>query len=375
MDLSSFSGDSLEGKTILQVLPALQAGGAELNTLEIAGALRDVGARALVASAGGDMTASLGEDHVRLPVDTKNPVALLRNAARLSALIAEQSVDMVHAHSRAPAWSAYLAARCQEKPFVTTFHGVYSAGSAIKRAYNRVMVRGERVIAPSNFVAEHARTVYSGPEERIRIVHPGTDTAIFDPRAVPPDSKVAVRAAWTIADGVRVVLLPGRLTRFKGHAVLIEAMRFLKDENIAAVFVGSDAGHGAYRRELEALAGNLSVRFIGHRQDMAITYAASDVVVLPSVRPESFGRVLVEAGAMGLPTVATGHGGPLEILRHGDTGWLVVPGDPKALANGIRMALTAAGPAFAARARANVESRFTLKKMRAETLAVYGELI
>ena len=247
--------NSMKGKTILQVLPALRAGGAERNALEIAAALRDVGARALVASAGGRMAASLAEDHILLPLDTKNPVTLRRNSDRLSALIAEHKVDLVHAHSRAPAWSARFAARRRRRPFVTTFHGVYRAGNAVKRAYNRIMVSADRVIAPSNFVAEHARTVYGCPEARIRIVHPGIDTATFDPRAVPADIKIPVRAAWGISDGVRVVLLPGRLTRLKGHAVLIEAMRELADEKLrryslvrtrdmARIASGRDGGQG-----------------------------------------------------------------------------------------------------------------------------------
>ena len=366
---------SLEGKTILQVLPALRAGGAEQNTLEIAAALRDAGARVLVASAGGRMAASLEANHVCLPLDTKNPATLYRNSIRLSTLIAEESIDLVHAHSRAPAWSAYFAARRRGLPFVTTFHGVYGAGNAVKRAYNRIMLCADRVIAPSNFVAEHIRTVYGCLEARIRVVHQGIDTATFDPRAVPADIRIPVHAAWAIADGVRVVLLPGRVSRLKGHAVLIEAMRELADEDLAAVFVGAEVGNGAYRRELEALAGNLTVRFVGHRDDMATVYAASDVVVSASVRPESFGRVLAEAGAMGLPAVATDHGGAREILVHGETGWLVPPADPKALAGGIRMALSAAGPALAARARAYVEGRFTRAKTNAATLAVYGELI
>ena len=365
----------MEGKTVLQVLPALRTGGAELNALEIAAALRAVGARGLVASAGGPMAAALGADHVCMPLDTKNPVALRRNATRLSALIADEGIDLVHAHSRAPAWSAYFAARRRGKPFVTTFHGVYSAGSAVKRAYNRVMVRADRVIAPSRFVAEHVRRTYCGSERRLRVVHPGVDPAIFDPRAVPADIRIPLHAAWAIADGVRVVLLPGRVSRLKGHAVLIKAMRDLADEDLAAVFAGSDAGNRAYRREMEAFAGNLNVRFIGDRADMAAVYAASDVVVSASVRPESFGRVLAEAGAMGLPTVAPDHGGAPEIVVHGETGWLVAPGHPRALANGIRMALSAAGPALAARARARVEGRFTRAKANAATLAVYGELI
>lgn len=143
--------------------------------------------------------------------------------------------------------------------------------------------------APSNFFAEHVRAVYGCPEARIRIVHQGIDTATFEPGVVPADIDIPVHAAWGIAAGVRVVLLPGRLTCLKGHAVLIEAMREHEDENIAAVFVGSDAGQRAYRRELQTLAGNLNVRFLGRRDNMAAVSAASDVMVLPSVRPESCG--------------------------------------------------------------------------------------
>ena len=321
------------------------------------------------------MAVYLGSDHILLPVSSKNPVTLLRNAARLRALIAESRTDLVHAHSRAPAWSAELAARLAGIPFVTTFHGIYGSRGALKRAYNRVMVRGERVIAVSEYVAEHARTVYGCSLARIRVVHPGIDTAKFDPWAVPHDRKVALRSEWRVADDARIVLLPGRLTRLKGHRVLIEAMRALTDLNLVAVIVGSEAGQGAYRRELEASARDLPVRFSGHVDDMPTAYAASDIVVSASVRPESFGLVLAEAGAMGLPVVASGHGGANEIVRHGETGWLVAPADPAALANGIRVALAASGTDFAAGARAHIESHFTLDKMHAGTLAVYRELI
>ena len=365
----------MKGRTVLQVLPALQAGGAESNARDIAAGLRDIGARALVASAGGRMVPSLGADHLCLPLDTKNPIALWRNAHRLTALIEDEGVDLVHAHSRAPAWSAWLAARDRGKPFVTTFHGIYGAGNAAKRAYNRIMLRGARVIAVSEFVAEHIRAVYRCPEACIRVVHQGVDTARFDSRAAA-GSRAAVHASWGgMADGVRVLLLPGRLTRLKGHAVLIEAMRLLADDHLTAVFVGSETGRGAYRRELETLARGLDVRFVGHRDDMVTAYAASDVVVSASVRPESFGRVLAEAGAMGKPVVAPDHGGAPEIVVNEETGWLVTPADPQALADGIRMALAVDGPALAARARAHIESRFTLAEMCAKTLAVYGELI
>ena len=374
MQLSS-AETRLRGKTILQVLPALEAGGVERGALEIAPALREAGARALVASSGGRMAADLGADHIRLPVHTKNPVGLWRNAACLEALIARESVDLVHALSRAPAWSARSAARRAGVPFVTTFHGAYGARSAAKRAWNRIMVCGDLVIAVSDFIAAHMQEVYRCPPARIRVVHRGIDAAAFDPAAVPPRERAAVRAAWAVPEGARVVLLPGRLTRLKGHAVLIEAMRLLADQKLVAVFAGSDRDRDAYRRELETQARGLAVRFAGHIDDVAAAYAASDAVVSASVHPESFGLVLAEAGAMGLPVVASDHGGAREIVRQGDTGWLVPPGDPAALAAGIRTALAAAGPALAARARAQVTARFTLARASAGTLSVYEELL
>ncbi len=367
----------LKGKTVLHVLPALEAGGAERGTLDVAAALRDAGARALVASSGGRLAAHLGTDHIRLPVHSKNPFGMWRNAARLSALIGREGVDLVHAHSRAPAWSARAAARRAGVPFVTTFHSIYGVGNAAKRAYNRIMVRGDLVIAVSDYAAGHMKELYACPPARIRVVHQGIDTDVLDPGAVRPRDKAAMRAAWGVPETARVVLLPGRYAHRKGHAVLIEAMRRLApaDAGPVAVFVGSDKGRETHRRELEQLARGLPVRFAGETDDMATAYAASDVVAPASVRPESFGRVLAEAGAMGLPVVSSDLGAAREILLQGETGWLVPPGDPAALAEGIRQALAAAGPALAARARAHVTSRFTRSLMCERTLAVYRELL
>ena len=370
---SAASRGNLEGKTVLQVLPALEAGGVERGTLEIAVALRDAGARALVVSAGGRMAAELGAGHILLPVDTKNPFGLWRNVAKLETLIERVGVDLIHARSRAPAWSARAAARRAGIPFVTTFHGTYGGRSTAKRAYNRIMIRGERVIAVSNFIAAHVGDIYDCPPARIRVVHRGIDPAVFDPAIISPAEKTALRSVWGIPMGARVVLLPGRLTRWKGHTIMIEAMRRLKDTNAVAVFVGT--GRAAYRGELQRLADGLPVRFVGHTDDMAATYAASDVVVSASVEPEAFGRVIAEAGAMGLPVVASDHGGAREILLDGETGWLVPPGDASGLADGIRRALATAGTALAVRARAHILARFTLARMCAKTLAVYEELV
>ena len=212
---STPAGTPLTGKTVLQVLPALEAGGVERGTLEIAAALREAGARALVVSSGGRMAAGLGADHIPLPVHTKNPLRVWRNAAGLKALIEREGVDLVHARSRAPAWSARSASRRAGVPFVTTFHGAYGASSAAKRAYNGIMVRGDVVIAVSDFIAAHIQEIYRCPPSRIRVVHRGIDAAAFDPGTVPPREKAALRAAWGVPEGARALLLPGRLTRLK----------------------------------------------------------------------------------------------------------------------------------------------------------------
>ena len=359
---------------MLQVLPALEAGGVERGTLEIASALRDAGARPLVVSAGGRMAAKLGANHICLPVDTKNPLGLWRNVIRLEALITREKVDLVHARSRAPAWSSRVAARRAGIPFVTTFHGTYGARSAAKRAYNRIMLRGDRIIAVSEFIAAHMRETYDCPPARIRVVHRGIDPAVFNPAVISPHEKTELRTSWGIPAGASVVLLPGRLTRWKGHAILIEALRRLDDASVVAVFAGGTERQG-YRRELQELADGLPVRFIGHADNMTAIYAASDIAVSASIDPEAFGRVITEAGAMGLPVVASSLGAAREILLDGETGWLVPPGDAASLAGGIRLALAATSPAFAARARAHVLAHFTLARMCAGTLAVYEELL
>ena len=374
---SDFS--ALEGKTVLQVLPALGIGGVERGAIEIAEALEAEGARGLVASAPGGMAEGLGDRHIPLPLATKNPIRVWRNMHGLAGIVAEEGVDLIHARSRAPAWSALGAATRTGVPFVTTFHGLYGAGSAAKRAYNRVMTRGERVIAVSNHIAEHVRRVYSCPAERIRVVHRGVDGTFLDPAAVGPDRVAALRSAWNVPPSARVVLLPARLTRWKGQLVLIGAMRALARAGHAsdcvAVLAGPDPNRGGYRRELEDAAAGLPVRIVGPVDDMAAAYAASAVVVSPSTDPEAFGRTIAEAGAMGRPCVASAHGGAREIVVDGVTGRLVAPGDPKALAEGIAWALGRAGPAFAATAREHVLRNFTRERMRRETLAVYAELL
>lgn len=368
---------------VLQVLPRLETGGVERGTVEVAAALVAAGWKAVVASAGGRMVRELeraGALHVELPAASKNPLVMRANVARLAALIRRERIDIVHARSRAPAWSARAAARRMGRHFVTTFHNAYGAESWLKRRYNRVMAAGERVIAISDFVAAHAAQTYGVPWERLRVIPRGVDLQRFDPERMRPDRLVDLAREWRLADGLPVVLLPGRVTRWKGHLVLLEALRRLGRRDLQCLILGS--GTARYRDELErtiaaaGLAG--TVRLMGECRDMPAALMMADVVVSASTEPEGFGRVIAEAQAMGRPVIATDHGGARETVLAGETGWLVPPGDAPALAAAIGTALAlppAARVALAERAIAHIRANFTTAAMTARTIAVYEELL
>jgi glycosyltransferase involved in cell wall biosynthesis len=350
--------------TILQVLPALHAGGVERGTIEMAQAIAAAGHVALVASAGGRMVpavAEAGGRHVTLPLDRKNPWVIWRNAARLAALIRAHSVDIVHARSRAPAWSAWLACRRTGAHFVTTYHGVYNEGIPGKRRYNAIMARGERVIAISQYVAGVLTARHGVEAARLRIIPRGVDPAVFDPAAVSPARRAALADAWGIAPGRKVVMLPARITRWKGHAVLIDALARLARPDLLCLFVGSARGREGFAeamRQRAARAGlGEQLRLVGQCDDMPAALLCADVVVNASTDPEGFGRTVIEAQAMGRPVIATDHGGARETVTPGQTGWRVPPGDAAALAGAIAEALAldpAASHAHGARGRAGV---------------------
>ena len=371
---------------VLQVLPALHAGGVERGTLEIAEAIVASGMRALVASAGGALAAELerlGARHLSLPLDRKSPFALWRNAAALAAVIRAEGVRIVHARSRAPAWAAWLAARRTGARFVTTYHGTYNEGFPGKRRYNAIMESGERVIAISEFIAGHIRARHGTDPARIRVIPRGVDPARFDPAAVAPARVAALRTAWGVPEGRPVVMLPARLSRWKGQAVLVEAMARLGREDAIALLVGgAEKRREGYRAELEALiaARGLEgrVRLVGHAEDMPAALLLADVVVHASTDPEAFGRTVIEAQAMERPVIASDLGAPRETVEEAVTGWRVPPGDPQALAQAILWVLSlppAERAVVGARARGRVLSRYTTRAMQEATLAVYRELL
>ena len=372
--------------TVLQVLPRLRGGGGvERGTLDISRALAGAGWRSIIVSENGAdraVAAEAGARHAALPVAHRNPLEAPGAIRRFGRLIAEERVDLVHARSRWPAWLACYAAKRTGRPFVTTFHGFYSTDWPGKRRYNAIMTRGDRVIAVSAFIARHIAETYKVEPGRIRTIPRGVDLSVFDPARVESQRIAALRAAWQVPAGRPVVMLPGRLTALKGHIALLDALARI-ETSVCCVLVGdSDPGHAGYRarikQRIEALGTAHTVLLPGPCRDMPAAYMLADLVISPSLRPEAFGRVPAEAQAMGRPVIAFAHGGALETVRDGETGWLVPPGDTGALADTIREALRAS-PAkrtrMAAAGQDHVRRNFTLDGMCGATLDVYRELL
>jgi glycosyltransferase involved in cell wall biosynthesis len=374
-----------EAPAVLQVLPSLTTGGVERGTVDIAAALTGAGLRAIVVSAGGLMEHDIervGGEHITLPVDSKNPLVIRKNIAALAKVIRSRRIGLVHARSRAPAWSARSAAQRCGVPFMTTFHGTYNFNNPAKKAYNAIMAKGERVIAISEFIGRHIVENYDTPEGRVRVIPRGIDIDTFNPDAVSPERMIQLSQSWRLPDDAPVIMLPGRLTRWKGQSVLIEAARRLGRADVRVLLVGDDQGRTGYRDELEAQIARIGAEGIIHLtgpcRDMSAAYMLANVVVSTSTDPEAFGRVAAEAHAMGRPVIASDHGGARETVISGETGWLVPPGDADALAQALRTALTMTSEdrdTVAQRAIAHVRKNFTKQKMCAATLDVYAELL
>ncbi len=304
---------------ILQIVPELSAGGAERTTIEMAEAVTQAGGRALVVSAGGrleDELAEAGGELIRFPAKTKNPLAILYNAAKLVRLIRCCGVSLVHARSRAPAWSALLAAKHTRRCFVTTYHGIYNQDSRLKAWYNSVMARGDAVICNSQYTAQLVRERHPDSAERVGVIYRGVDLKAFDTASVGAERVRAIREQWGVAGGKRIVLLPARLTRWKGQTVLIEAAVQLLARgecgDVVFVLAGDEQGRSSFKAELEASIELLGLRgrivIPGHCADMPAAFKASAFTVLPSVEAEAFGRVAVELQAMGCPVIASNIG-------------------------------------------------------------------
>lgn len=371
---------------MLQVLPSLSTGGVERGTVDIARAIVNAGGKALVASSGGDMTKELqraGATHFELPVHSKNPITLGLNIGRLVSLIRENQVGIIHARSRAPAWSSYYAARRMKIPFITTFHGNYSDGNRLKHFYNSIMSKGDKVIAISDFISDLVINNYGVDPSKVSLVPRGVDVEAFHPNAVSGARLKKLVEEWRVPDDHRVILLPGRLTNWKGQSVLVEALARLKDKDgLRCILAGSAQGRTQYVRELVKQINRLElqgmVHLVGDCKDIPSAMLMSDVVVSASIEAEAFGRVIIEAQAMGRPVIATDHGAARETVIPGETGWLVPPNDPDALAKALRTVLSLDKESrsdLSKRSMIHVREKYTRDKMCARTLVLYRDVL
>lgn len=375
--------------TLLQVVPELDTGGAEQTTLDIAAAVTKAGGRALVASRGGRMVSRLtavGGEPIQMPAHSKNPLVIAANAVRLIKLIRDEKVSLVHARSRAPAFSALWAARVTGAPFVATYHGVYKATSALKRWYNAVMTRGDLVIANSDYTRGHLLAEHRIAPGKVVTIPRGVDLARFDPAAVDAARVKTLESAWGLTnDGRTRFLLAGRLTRIKGHLSIVEAARRLKAQGkhgFAILFAGDDQGRTGYAAEVQSAIDKAGlqqdVRIVGHCDDMPAAYLLADVAILPTIVPESFGRAAVEPQIMGRPVIASAHGGVTETVVHGQTGWLVPVDDAQAWFEAMAAAIdvgskSRTGMGLAGQDRAR--RLYSVDAMTAATLAAYERVL
>jgi glycosyltransferase involved in cell wall biosynthesis len=375
---------------VLQIVPQLSAGGAERTTLDIARALVANGIRALVASEGGRMEhelAQCGGELIRMPVAHKSLYSIFSNASAIAQLIRRENVILVHARSRAPAWSARMAARRTKIPFITTYHGIYNGKSRLKRWYNSVMARGDAVIANSEWTASHILATYRFQPKHLTIIPRGIDLQAFDPASVDPQRVEKFRKWWGAKETDRVVLLPGRLSRWKGQLVFLRALAHMRREgrilhDIRAVVAGDAQGRMSYLREVMDSIVKHELQDIvvvaDHVSDMPAAYLAADIVVSASLEPEAFGRVAPEAAAMGRPVIATDHGGARETVRNEETGLLVKPNSAHDLADAIGDLLSRPPEALAtmgAKGRAHIVANYTVERMCLDTLHLYSSVL
>lgn len=376
--------------TLLQVTPELETGGAEQTTIDVAHAVVAQGGKALVATRGGRMAARLEADGGRLaqmPAQSKNPLVMLGNAARLIDLIRREKVSLVHARSRAPAFSALWAAHATKVPFVATYHGVYNAKSGLKRWYNAVMTKGAVVIANSEYTREHVIREHGVAADKVVAIPRGVDLSRFEPGVVCAERIEALRRAWGVAADERrlKVLLAGRLTRWKGQGLMVQAMALLKargQDKVLLLLAGDDQGRKGYRAELEAAIAQAglqdAVKLVGHCDDMPAAYLLADLAIAPSLEPEAFGRTAVEPQVMGRPVMAADHGATRETVVPRETGWLVTPGDAEAWAAALleAVAIGASGRQSMGRAaRLRARRLYSVDAMCEATLKVYAQVL
>lgn len=371
---------------VLQVLPELGQGGVELGTIEIASELQKRGIENYVASEGGRMEYNLERikvKHFTLPLKTKNIFKMYLNSLRLARIIKKYGITIVHARSRAPAWSAYWAAKRCGVHFVTTFHGTYGLGPwGIKKFYNKIMTYGERVIAISNHIKQHILKNYKTDESKIRLIHRCVNMENFNVETTSAERMIKYLEDNNIPEDKPIVTLIGRLTNWKGQKLLIEALHLIDNEDFFCVIIGDDQGRKKYSSELRKMIANYNMTdrflFIRNVKDIPVAMMVSDVVLSTSIEPEAFGRIAIEGQAMGRVVVASNIGGSVETVIDGVTGRLYESTSAKALAEAIEWALhlsTDEREKIGAAGIKNVKEHFTKQIMCDKTIEVYKELI
>lgn len=370
---------------VMQVLPALESGGVERGTIDISCALAKAGHASLCVSRGGRLVQELethNARHIELAVHTKNPLAILLNGFRLARIIRHHRVSLMHVRSRAPAWSCLLARKLTGIPLVSTFHGQYGSQNKLKRYYNSGMLRADHCIAVSDFIAQHIRQTYPTLTMPLSTIYRGVDLDYFSSDAITPARLATVRNAWGLSEGRsakhKIILLPGRMTRLKGHDIFLKALSQMQSRKFIAVIVGDDQNREHYVEELKQLAEQLQLRdrviFTGACRDMAAAYALSDLVVSASTKPESFGRVGCEALAMQKQVVVTDHGGSAETIPDCQKQGLCQPGSVEDMARALEMQLTlneTEAKQIGQASREHIVQHYSLDLMCSKTISLY----
>ena len=378
---------------VLQVIPKLGYGGAEIGCFDLAHYLNENGCSSFVVTSGGELTKYINNKKVkliRLPVHSKNPILILINAIILTFIILFFNINIVHARSRAPAWSCLIATKITRRKFVTTFHGTYNFKSKIKKFYNSVMLRSDLTIAGSNFIFSHINNNYPdylSNDKKFLVIFRGINTEYYNSEKIKTSDKDKLIKKWNLDKFQRkIILMPGRLTEWKGQEMFIESLNLLKKnephKQFTAVILGSDQGRDIYKKKLTRLVEqyrlNKEIIFVDNFEIMPIAYEISDIVVSASIEPEAFGRVAIEAQSMGKPIIASNIGGSRETIKDETTGFLFNAGDIKSLSEKLshifdldRNTLKLMGNA----GRENVIKKFNVEKMCFSTYSEYKKLL
>ena len=376
---------------VLQVIPKLGYGGAETGCYDIAHYLPENNCGSFIITSGGELIKFIDKKKVKLiklPVHSKNPILILINALLISSIILFYKINIVHARSRAPAWSCLIACKLTGRKFVTTFHGTYNFKSKLKKFYNSVMVRSDLIIAGSNFIFSHINENYSkylSFKKKLLVIFRGINVDYFDPETKLESDEKKLLKVWDINKDKKIILLPGRLTSWKGQELFIEAINLvnieLGYESFYGIILGSDQGRDLYKKKLTRLTEqyrmNNQVRFIDHCNDMALAYKVSDIVVSASVEPEAFGRVSVEAQSMQKVIIASNIGGSNETVVDGKTGFLFQSGDAQSLSKTILKVLNmndASLKLIGSEGRKNIIQKFNVEKMCFSTYSEYKKI-